>query len=315
MPNISSVNSQPLVSIVVPIYNTECYIKYCLESLLNQTYDNIEYIFINDGSTDESLKILHNTIKPYGSRNIIVINSAINEGSSCARVKGIKSASGEYITFCDSDDWIERNAIELLLNKAIQEKADIVTTPFFINYATEQKILEFKKGEDICDLNNIPLDFLHFSLCNKLFKSDIIKNKEYYPIPHVDCWEDLSIIARVFAENHKIVLLNKPLYHYRKQQEKTLSTSSHDEILRDHLIYADFLDNWFKFHGSCFYHNYDFFIKFLKFTAKIKMLRTYPRQYRRWKNTYPETNKYILKYHNIPFIYRILFQIVNLIIK
>ncbi len=305
-------NQYPKVSIVIPVYNVEAYITKCAESLFEQTYPNIEYIFIDDASTDDSFNVLNNIILKYKHRNIQIHRNTLNHGSSITRNIGLEKSSGDYLNFCDSDDWIEPNMIEEMVQATIKNGADIVTTPFYTNTFDKEKILSFKYN-DISDLNKIPLDFLHFSLCNKLIRSSLIKENNISSLPNVNCWEDLSIISRLYVSSPKVIILDKPFYHYRKIKHRSLTFSPHERQLEDRMIYAEFLTNWFN--EKYLSEKYAFFLHHLQFTAKIKMLRTSPRQYKRWKHTYPESNKYIMKYNDIPLHYRILFYLANIIIQ
>lgn len=303
---------QPKVSIIIPVYNVEKYIAKCATSLFEQTYSNIEYIFVNDASTDNSLQQLQLITNKYTTRNIIILNNKHNIGSSATRNKGLNIATGEFINFCDSDDWVEPRAIENMVKFALSQNADVVVTPFYTNTFKKENILYFS-STDIADLNKIPINFQHFSLWNKLIKTSFIKNNQLYSVPGIDCWEDLSVISRLYALEPKVVLLNTPYYHYRKYEYKSLTSDSHERQLNDRLKYADFLSKWFK--EKKLEYKYEQFLNHLKFTAKIKMLRTSPRQYRHWKTTYPDTNKHIMSYTDIPLHYRLLFYIANILIR
>ena len=302
-------NCNTKVSIIVPVYNVEKYIEKCAISLLEQSYSNIEYIFIDDASSDNSLNILKSIVEKYPQRQTTILENRHNLGSSATRNMAIDKATGEYITFCDSDDWVELNAIEEMLTEMIEQDADIVVTPFYTNTFQKEKILHFNVS-DIADLNNIPLNFLHFSLCNKLIKTSLIKDNK--SVPQIDCWEDLSVISRIYAMSPKVILLNKPFYHYRKYEYHSLTSNSHEQQLNDRLKYAEFLEKWFTEHNL--HIKYAQFLNHLKFTAKIKMLRTSPRQFRRWKCTYPESNNHIMSYTDIPLHYRLAFYIADIII-
>ena len=308
----NNMSKTPKVSIIIPVYNVEKYISQCATSLFEQTYSNIEYIFINDASTDKSLQLLQQVKNKYNYRNTVILNNPHNLGSSETRNIGLNIASGEYINFCDSDDWTEPTAIEDMVNTIIYQNADVVVTPFYTNTFEKESTLHFP-STDIANLNYIPIDFQHFSLCNKLIKTSLIKYNQLYSLNKVDCWEDLSIISRLYAFEPKVVLLNTPYYHYRKYEYKSLTSDSHERQLNDRLKYADFLSLWFK--ENHFEQKYEQFLNHLKFTAKIKMLRTSPRQFRRWKSTYPESNKHIMSYTDIPLHYRFLFYLANILIK
>lgn len=119
------------ISIIVPVYNVQEYISQCLESLIHQTYHNTEIILINDGSKDNTSSILQDySIK---DNRIIVINQE-NQGVSASRNEGLKRASGDYIMFCDSDDWYELNACEIALKTIIENNADIVMFGYVREY-------------------------------------------------------------------------------------------------------------------------------------------------------------------------------------
>ena len=111
-----------MVSIIVPIYNKEKELKQCIESVINQTYTNLEIILVNDGSTDLSREICEKFLQ--SDSRIKLINKK-NEGVELARVTGLKYATGDYVTFVDPDDWIQNNAIEVLVNSIKKENADV----------------------------------------------------------------------------------------------------------------------------------------------------------------------------------------------
>lgn len=134
--------SYPLVSVIIPVYNVENYLKECLDSVLNQTYKNIEVIVINDGSTDKSLHILED----YSSKfNNIKIIDQENSGQSVARNKGLENAKGKYIYFLDSDDYILPDTLKKLIKKLEMNNLDIIrfaARPFSENINKRIDVLE-----------------------------------------------------------------------------------------------------------------------------------------------------------------------------
>ena len=117
------------ISVIIPIYNVEKYLSRCLESVINQTYKNLEIILVNDGSTDNSSKI----IQQYYDPRIKIINK-INGGLSSARNAGLKICTGDYITFVDSDDWIELDMIEFMTKQVCNTNCDLVVIKEIIKY-------------------------------------------------------------------------------------------------------------------------------------------------------------------------------------
>ena len=126
----------PKVSVVIPVYNVGKQLEKCLDSVVAQTFPDIEIIVVNDGSTDNSPEI----IARYADKDsrIVVIDKS-NEGLAYARKSGIEAAQGEYIQHLDGDDFLEPDAIELLYNKAIEDAADMVVFPFWFDYVDEKK--------------------------------------------------------------------------------------------------------------------------------------------------------------------------------
>ena len=132
---------QPLVSIIIPIYNVQQYIERCAKSLFNQSYPNCEFIFINDCTPDNSIEILIQTIQnfPTIKDKIQIINKNQNEGLPQARKTGLDIAQGEYIIHVDSDDWVEKDYVELLVQTAINNNADLVWAGYMKDFPNDMK--------------------------------------------------------------------------------------------------------------------------------------------------------------------------------
>ena len=209
----------PKVSVIVPVYNVEKYLRQCLDSLVNQTLTDIEIICINDGSTDGSLAILED----YASKDKrIRLISQENQGQGVARNRGIELSSGEYIGFVDPDDWVELNTYEELYSKAKEQSLDIVeytykeynlhsgTTKIWNNKIKipENEIFTFKK----CPLYTFFSTML--GPCNKIYRTNFIKNNNI-KFSNSKLAEDhiFTIKSRIFA--NKIIFINKPFYNYR----------------------------------------------------------------------------------------------------
>lgn len=162
----------PKVSIIIPVYNVEKYIRQCLESVINQTYKNIEIIVINDGTKDGSMKIVEEYLE---DKRIKIINKN-NGGLSSARNKGIEEATGEYIYFLDSDDWIEKDTIEVLVKNS--KDVDIIGANFF--YFDEITKIKEKNKDISDDIEKGEYSLNHCTeimVWNKLYKYSFLKEK------------------------------------------------------------------------------------------------------------------------------------------
>lgn len=183
------------VTIIVTIYNKEKYIKKCIDSILNQTYKNLEILLINDGSKDNSLKIIRNYEK--NNKNLIKILSHENHGLGYTRNVGLKAATGEYISFLDADDWIEKNYVETLVNKVGNN--DIVISGFK-RYNSNYKF-EYEKIPKDCTWSK----FKYISTAGKMFSREfIIKNKLKYH--DLTIGEDAYFNINAYSKTKKIVV-------------------------------------------------------------------------------------------------------------
>lgn len=223
------------VSIIVAAYNIEEYIDRCIESLKNQTFKDIEIIIINDGSTDNTLEKIKNEIK--NDNRILLINQK-NKGLMTARWNGYKKATGDYILFVDGDDWLRKDAIEKLSNKAIKDNSDIICYKFI--YIDDNGI------ERKSHINN---DFITFDIIKNneflkgIMKSTIIPSawskfisKAFIDKNNIELdndlkyAEDIMMSALIGMYNPKVSMLNEYLYYYY-QRVGSITKSLDDRIL------------------------------------------------------------------------------------
>ena len=213
------------VSIVVPVYNTSKYLEKCLDSLVNQSLNDIEIIIINDCSTDNSLEIIDEYRKKYN--NIILINNKVNKGIGYNRNLGIKEAKGKYITFVDGDDYIDLDYVEKLYNYAEDNKLDMVVCDVkkvddngnFISYETDIK------GFDISDIKKNPKLLLDINMgpANKLFKINLF-NDESARFDEQLKYEDIVLIPRLIMNSDRIGKFNNIYYNYVIHEKSETTT-------------------------------------------------------------------------------------------
>lgn len=227
---------KPVISIIIPVYNVERYLSQCLDSVIKQTYANLEIICVNDGSTDSSLNILEDYA---GKDSRIVIIDQLNQGLSGARNSGMKIATGDFIMFLDSDDWVEYNICEVLLERAISLDVDIVECCYIKEFIDHSSISYLWSEEDFTvEIQQIirrlfgPIDGelrrpqdldLPVSVWMKLFKADLAKKVDFVDTKKIGT-EDLLFQIMVYSECNKYSYINKPLYHYRRSDYGTLTT-------------------------------------------------------------------------------------------
>ena len=222
------------VSIIVPVYNTAKYLNKCINSLLNQTLKEIEIILINDGSTDNCESI----IKKYKDKRIKYISKK-NEGIGKTRNLGIEIASGEYLAFIDSDDYIESNFCEVMYNKAIKDKCDIVICDYFEDINNELKEIKFASFKDTNLMENPEIiNYINLGPCNKIYKKELFKDKNNRFIENLK-YEDAPFVCRLLLSAKKIGKINKCLAHYVIHEKS--ETTTRDERIFDILKITDII--------------------------------------------------------------------------
>lgn len=219
----------PDISIIVPIYNAEKYIKICLDSLINQTKKELEFILINDGSTDNTEKI----IKKYKDPRIKYYKNK-NQGIGKTRNFGIEKSTGKYIMFLDSDDSLEKNACELLFNEVLERKIDLLVFGF-------SKCSNITKTEEILpsfsstSLKKDPslITSINLSPWNKIYKTSLIKNNNIRFIEDLK-YEDVPFVIMALDKAKNISKLDKCLYNYviHGNSETTIRDERVFDILR-----------------------------------------------------------------------------------
>lgn len=220
-----------LISVIVPVYNTEKYLERCVKSLIQQTYRSIEIILVNDGSTDKSFEICKKLQEKY--KNIILINKK-NGGSSSARNAGIAVAHGEYISFLDSDDWVTQDCYEYMLNLAVTNNAEVadimvaqvkskddkvLSTDEKIEVFSGRKILEHYLYRGMKETNGAP-----YSACRKLYQKKLFNDDTFYFVEKT-VNEDICFNYRILSKCRRIAVSNQVKYFYF-QGEKSISTGA-----------------------------------------------------------------------------------------
>ena len=264
-----------MISIIVPVYNSDQYLGMCLDSLLAQTYNDIEVICINDGSQDNSGFILGDYSR---KDNRLKVITQENQGIAAARNRGLQEAQGDWIIFVDSDDWLEVTTCERIISLAIHHNADVIFWPYVREFANGKKaprfLIERDKlfgEEEIQSLHRMiigPLGkelhdptLLHSwgTVWGKLYSRDIISHTRFVDTKIIGSAEDVLFNIEVFTRVRRAFYANEYMYHYRKSEKsftggynkdlnerwKNLYTKMSDIIVTSNLppVFHDALNN------------------------------------------------------------------------
>lgn len=291
------------ISIIIPTYNSSKYISKCIYHICKQTFNGvIELIFVDDGSNDGTVQAIEHYLKCYEYRGIYkIIQHNENKGAAAARITGISNSTGEYILFCDSDDWMDDKMCEIMYSEVIKSSSDMVVCDYNNIYEEYSRVSTNNYEEDF--LQGLLLCKCTGSLWNKLIRRKILTS-ENFVYPKVSYTEDYvySIQLAIMAE--KIRYIPLPLYNYC-HREGSIVTSKDEvainrrikENLENHRLVEDIL----KIHHL--YEKYYSQSLALKLIVKNSIRSYFPSKayYKLWKNTYPEMSIEIFKSHHISF--------------
>lgn len=247
-----------LISVIVTVYNVEKYIIYCLDSILNQTYSNIEVIVVIDGSKDNCAELIYSHYSD--NKKVKIINRKENKGLLFSRCEGLKYAHGDIVMFCDSDDWVDNNMIEIMYNSMVHNNADFVKCSYIREHIDHQEIINLSSDNiSIFDKEQVEHMILpHFILDSKfnniwgeLFYKKLININEIDT--NVAMGEDIILNCQIYQNFNKMVLLSKPLYHYRNNPASMTNVYSFDKLQRN---YTDVIKaQWFKINLIKYYQS------------------------------------------------------------
>lgn len=292
----------PKVSIIIPVYNSSKYIDKCCRSLFGQSLDSLQFIFVDDGSTDDSFEVVKVVLTDYPNRanQVSFIISDANKGVGAARYQGLKEAKGEYVIHCDSDDWVESDAYQSLYEKAIAEDADVVTCAYSIDsedgisrmvvpaFQHDSKTLTFELGPQTG------------SLVLKLIRREFIVKNNLQVSKELRWGEDFCLSLKTLLLSNKTVRVNSPFYHYVQHSDSLTHTLTREKCLS--LVHCgDVIEDFLRQHGL--YDHYHHQLNWLKFQLKQYLL-IFPqtRDIPMWKSIYPECHQDILRYRTMRYL-------------
>lgn len=239
-------NKNPLISVIVPCYNVEKYVGRCIESILSQSYENIEVLVINDGATDNTEQV----IKPFLKDDRIKYFAQENASLSEARNTGLREMRGEYLCFVDSDDYIHQDYIKILYENLIKYDADISICDLIYDFDGNLKYHGDEEKEDEVIVHTreecmdlINRDFRYVVAWNKLYKASLFNNLFYKP---GKIHEDEFIIHHIFWRTKKVVRIGRILYMYRQVADSIMNSTYTDDKLKNAIEAFDDRIDFFK---------------------------------------------------------------------
>lgn len=283
------------VSVIIPVYNVCSFIDRCATSLMEQTLQNVEYIFVDDASPDNSISLLKKCIDKYPERkkSVKIISHSINKGLPTARNTGMSVATGEYIFHCDSDDFIEPTMLEELYNIAIKKNADIVWCDWFLSLNKSERYM--KQPEYFLPFEAVRAMLsgaMKYNVWNKLVRRNLyVDNHISFP-DNYGMGEDMTMIM-LFSVAQNITYIPKAYYHYVKTNSSSLCQTYSNRHLEE-LKYN--VQRIIQYITNKYDSKLEKELFFFKLEAKFPFLiSNLEEHYALWKKWYPESNSYICR--------------------
>ena len=287
------------VSVIIPVYRVEKFIEKCAASLFSQTLDDVEFIFVDDASPDNSMAVLKKCIQQYPQRKaqIRMLVHKENKGLPAARNTGLAVASGEYVFHCDSDDFVEPDMLETLYDEAKKKDADIVWCDWYLSFEHNER---YMKQPDYATpmeaLKAMLAGLMKFNVWNKLVRRRLYADNQIaFPAGYA-MGEDMTMML-LFAVAGKVAYIPQAFYHYVKLNTEAYSQNfslNHLESVKHNIRTVEL------FLHSRLGNGLDLEIACMKLEAKFPFLMSNRKEmYRLWERTYPEANAYILRNHYI----------------
>ena len=239
-------NECPKISVIVPIYNVEKWIERCARSLFEQTLDEIEFIFVDDCTPDNSMNVLNNIIQEYPTRKdaIKIIHHEVNKGLAASRNTGLAVALGDYIAHCDSDDWLECEAYEKMYEKAVNEDLDLCYCDYRLIYIDKYEDCRNPEvGKNRVQTIRNWISNGMTSVCMFIARRTIYEDyKLEAPNGKTYC-EDFFLSVKLFLYAQKISKLDKIYYNYNRLNVSSLLNSANEKATLEELfVYQDIID-------------------------------------------------------------------------
>lgn len=290
----------PIVSILIPVYNSEKYILQCIHSVFSQDYENIEYIIVNDATPDSSMKLINETLNVYPHRTqaIKIIEHETNQGIAATRNTLLKNATGNYVLFVDSDDFMEPGAIKSLVERAELLDPDIIRFAYFTYMHGKKRLIShptYKNKEELLKQYIGAWDSVQ-GLWQLFVKREVFTDNNITFPKGINHCEDYLITAILFLKASSIVDQREAYYNYRIDNENSLTHQNKIKFRSDMISSTTKLIEYLKNNGI--YDNYKDQVLTRMFLCKQNYLLDQEfRDIKKFINIYPESNYYYRKFN------------------
>ena len=297
------------VSVIIPVYNAEKTLPHCIASLYAQTYRNLELLFIDDCSTDNSLAVISESVATATDTVGIkakILHHETNRGVAAARNTGLDAAAGAYIYYVDADDWIEPDALESLAGEAERKDADIVGHEWYLTFEQNERYMKqpaFSTPDDA--LRKIMGGVARWNLWLFCVRRSLYEKNRIRFIEGMNMGEDMMVMIKLFICAKNVSFLNKPFYHYVQVNAQSLTRIYSQEHIRQVTSNVYEVEKYIGEQGLG--EQFEQSIHFLKLNIKLPLLITdNEARYKQWLEWFSESNGSIMQNKLLPLRSRLI---------
>lgn len=240
------------LSVIVPVYGVEKYITRCAKSILEQTYADKEIIFVDDCTQDKSMEVLNEVLSHYPRQEVTVLHHDKNQGLAATRRTGLDAAKGEYIVSVDSDDYLEPNALELLVQKAEETEADIVGMDCWFEWNNKRSVYRGAFSSDAHTYSRMLLSGSAMpNVWRHMIRHRLYAQTGFYPIAGLNNGEDYVVLPRLCWYATKVAKVDQPLYHYTQTNAGSIVRDVSEHSIRQLIQAMKVLTAFFSDKPEC----------------------------------------------------------------
>lgn len=288
----------PKVSVIIPIYNASKFLYRCCKALFGQTLDDIEFVFVDDCSIDDSINVINYALSKFPSRKnrTKLIRLASNMGVAYARQVGLENCTGEYVIHCDADDWAEKDMYATMYNCAQRDDYDIVVCDYIIEEDVKRRnphIVKFPNSR--ISTPSFSIEPIEGAVWNKLIRRKLIVDKKLHFAENIQLGEDFLFVTQARILARKSLVIHSPFYHYNQINEKSITHNYSLHIVKSLICMTAILETYLI--ESHQIEEYKDRIIYLKFQSKqLLVINKEIRNLRYWIQIFPETRNVDIKF-------------------
>ena len=276
------------VSVIIPMYNVSAVIDNCVATLFSQTLSNIELVFVDDCSTDDTLNKLRMILPEKEGVDVKILQHSVNRGVAAARNTGLTAVTGEYIYYVDADDYVENNTLEILYNEAKQKDADIVGCEWFLSFKYNERTVKQAPAHNGKELfKKFAGGVIRWNLWLFLVKRALYVDNDIHFFERMNMGEDMMVMMKLALNANRVSIVNIPLYHYI--QTNTNSLTKNFSAYKEQVTFN--AEEVARYIESTFRMDLMTDVLQLKLSLKLPLLiSNKKRDYEMWMGWFPEAN-------------------------